>query len=70
MLTFSQLNGMIYEMSKIDLQQLSIEISNLNRHKRLYKVLRDELSKIGHWKLNARGNPIKAYQSRGKNKNG
>jgi hypothetical protein len=55
-------------MTKIDYQQLIKEIHSLNRHKKLYRLLRDELSKIGHWKMKARGNPMKAYQSRGKEK--
>ena len=37
-------------MSKIDLEQLKIEIQSLNRHKQLYKVLKEELSKRGWWK--------------------
>lgn len=52
------------------MEQLRIEIRNLNRHKVLYRLLRDELSLMGHWKQKARGNPLKAYQSRGRNKNG
>jgi len=55
-------------MGKIDYEQLKKEIRNLNRHKKLYRFLRDELSRIGHWKMQPRGNPIKAYQSRCKDK--
>ncbi len=53
-------------MSKIDLEQLKKELRHLNRHQTLYRVLRDELSLSGHWKKQARGNPMKAYLSRGK----
>jgi hypothetical protein len=53
--------------TKINLEQLRIEIRLLNRHKKLYRVLKEELGKLGYWKLRGRGNPIKAYQSRGKN---
>ncbi len=52
--------------TKIDLQQLRIEIRKLNRTKILYKVLKEELSALGYWKLRERGNPIKAFYSRGK----
>ncbi len=67
-LTFSPLNGNINVVSKVDLVQLAKEIRQLNRHQKLYRVLRDELSKIGHWKQRVRGNPMKAYLSRGKGK--
>ena len=53
--------------TKIDLEQLRKEIRELNRSKILYKVLKDELSKRGYWKNQKRGDPVKAYQSRGKN---
>ena len=52
--------------TKIDLGQLRLEIRELNRSKALYKVLKDELSKRGYWKNQKRGDPVKAYQSRGK----
>lgn len=53
-------------MSKIDLEQLSKEIKIMTRHHALYRVLKAELSLLGHWKLKARGNPKKAYRvSRG-----
>lgn len=55
-------------MTKIDLAQLRNEIRQLERHQILYRVLREELSKIGHWKMKPRGNPMKAYLSRGKNR--
>jgi hypothetical protein len=56
-------------MSRIDLGQLKTEIQGLNRHKQLYKVLKEELTKRGWWKNKPRGNPKKAYQvSRGLNK--
>lgn len=51
-------------MTKIDLEQLRQEIRKLNRHQKLYQILRDELDRIGHWKLKGRGNPMKAYQAR------
>jgi hypothetical protein len=51
-------------MSKIDLQQLRIEIQGLKRWHSLYKVLKEELSRIDHWKNAQRGNPTKAYKAR------
>jgi len=52
--------------TKIDLEQLRVEIRQLKHGQLLYKVLQEELSAIGHWKNLGRGNPIKAYQSRGR----
>ena len=49
-------------MSRIDLGQLKTEIQGLNRHKQLYRVLKEELTKRGWWKNKPRGNPKKAYQ--------
>ena len=51
-------------MTKIDIEQLRREIRELNRHQLLYRVLKEELGRIGHWKLKGRGDPVKAYQSR------
>jgi hypothetical protein len=50
--------------TKIDLEELALEIRHLNRHKALYRLLRDELSKRGWWKMRARGDPKKANASR------
>jgi len=52
--------------SKIDLEQLRIEIRGMRRYHRLYKVLKEELVARGYWKLHSRGDPMKAYLSRGK----
>ena len=51
--------------TKIDLNQLRKEIRKLNRNKALYRVLKEELSVIDHWKNKPRGDPKKAYASRG-----
>jgi hypothetical protein len=50
--------------TKIDLEQLTLEIRQLTRHQALYRLLRDELGKRGWWKMRARGNPKKANASR------
>ena len=49
-------------MTKLDLNQLKLEIQNLKYDQKLYKVLKDELSAIGHWKAKPRGNPAKGYR--------
>jgi protein associated with RNAse G/E len=43
--------------TRIDLEQLRLEIKELNSHKMLYKVLKEELTKIDHWKQQKRGKP-------------
>ena len=50
-------------MSKIDLNRLRIEIRKMNRTNALYRVLRDELLILGHWKYKSRGNPAKGYKA-------
>jgi hypothetical protein len=50
--------------SKLDLQQLRVEIRRLHRSHQLYKVLHQELSAIGYWKVKPRGNPRKGYEAR------
>ena len=47
----------------IDLEELRLEIRGLKRHQKLYKVLKEELSKLGYWKLKSRGNPQKGYKN-------
>ena len=46
-------------MSKVDLYQLRIELRKLERHQKLYKVLKEELTPLGFWRLKPRGNPAK-----------
>ena len=48
--------------SKIDLEQLRVEIRAMTRTHALYRVLRDELTARGFWRARPRGNPAKAYQ--------
>jgi hypothetical protein len=54
-------------MKRFDLERLAYEIQHMNRHKKIYRVLRDELTKVDHWKQQGRGDPVKAFHSRGKN---
>lgn len=49
-------------MTKIDLSQLIREIRQLERHQKLYRILRDELTKLGWWRAKPRGNPEKGYK--------
>lgn len=53
-----------WQKSKVDFDQLRLEIQQMSRDSKLFKLLREELTKLDHWKQQARGNPMKAYQSR------
>jgi hypothetical protein len=53
--------------SKIDLKQLGYEIEHMNRWDEIYLFLRENLTKVDHWKQKARGNPIKGHSMIGKN---
>ena len=44
-------------MAKIDLKALETALKNLSNRSKLYKLLKTELTKQGHWKLKARGKP-------------
>ena len=55
-------------MTKIDLNQLRTELRNLERHQSLYRVIRDELKKLGHWRYIERGDPAKGYRMKGTKK--
>ena len=48
-------------MSKINLEQLRIEVQNMKRHQEIYKVLKEELSILGFWRNRPRGNPLKGF---------
>jgi protein associated with RNAse G/E len=52
--------------SEIDLEKLRSEIRELKWGTQLYRVLKEELSKIDHWKQQGRGDPVKAYNARRK----
>jgi len=55
-------------MTKIDIAQLRREIRLLDRHQLLYRVLKEELGRLGYWKNRPRGDPVKAYRCRGKSR--
>jgi hypothetical protein len=44
-------------MSRIDIDQLRIEIREMNRWNVLYKALKEELSALSYWRARPRGNP-------------
>jgi protein associated with RNAse G/E len=50
--------------TKLDLEQLRQEIRDLNYNKELYAVLREELTKLGHWKQLKRGKPNPTFTKR------
>jgi len=58
----------MWNKTKLDFVQLRKEIRELNNRKSLYRLLKEELGKLGHWKQKARGDPVKAFAARGKNK--
>jgi hypothetical protein len=53
--------------TKINLEQLRQEIRELTWGTSLYWVLKEELTKINHWKQRARGDPAKAFRYKGRN---
>ena len=46
----------------IDLEELRQAIRKMTRDQALYKVLKEELTRLGHWKALPRGNPQKGYR--------
>lgn len=50
----------MWNKSKLDFEQLRAEIKAMSARSGLYKLLRDELLKLDHWKNLPRGNPRKA----------
>lgn len=47
----------MWNKSKIDLNQLRKEVQLMSCRSELYNLLRDELTKLGHWKQKPRGKP-------------
>lgn len=45
----------------INLKELRETIRDMNYRKKIYRVLKEELSLLGHWKNRPRGNPKKGY---------
>ena len=45
----------MWKKSRLDLEQLRIEIRSMSPRSKLYKLLVEELSSLGHWKFLTRG---------------
>lgn len=43
----------------IDYEELAQSIRKMERHQKFYKVLKEELSKLGHWREKPRGSGFK-----------
>lgn len=56
-----------WRKSKLDLNQLELEIQQMSVRSKLYKVLKAELTKVGYWKQKARGNPRAGYRASHRN---
>ncbi|HUC78969.1 MAG TPA: hypothetical protein VMQ58_01885 [Candidatus Saccharimonadales bacterium] len=50
-----------WHKSKIDQNQLRIEIQEMSPQSKLFQLLKEEISKIGYWHKKPRGNPKKGY---------
>ena len=53
--------GEKWNKSKLDFEQLRIEVQCMTRDSKLYDLLQEELTKLDHWKQQKRGNPKKGY---------
>lgn len=49
--------GLMKSKSKLDQERLRFEIRNMTYESTLYKLLKEELTKIGYWKNHKRGKP-------------
>jgi protein associated with RNAse G/E len=47
--------------SQLDLEQLKREIRKIEYWHPLFKLLKEELTKLGYWKNRQRGNPSLGY---------
>lgn len=47
--------------NKADLGDLRFAIKGMTRQQALYRLLRDELGRLGYWKRRCRGNPRRGY---------
>jgi len=56
-----------WNKSKIDHNQLKIEVQQMSIRSKLYRLLKTELTKLGYWKQKPRGNPKAGYKARHKN---
>lgn len=54
----------------IDLEELRQAIRKMTRDQALYRVLKEELGRRGHWKALPRGNPQRGYEKSKEGVNG
>jgi hypothetical protein len=47
----------MWKKSKVNQEQLKNEIQSMSPRSKLYKLLKNELTKLGHWKQLKRGKP-------------
>lgn len=47
----------------INMQELRQEIIKMTPRKQIYMVIKEELSKQGHWQNHPRGNPSAGYKA-------
>ena len=47
----------------MNLEELRLAIRTMTPRTKLYKVLKEELTRLGHWKPLPRGNPSKGFES-------
>jgi len=52
----------------VNIEDLRQEIRGISRRKRLFKVLKEELSVLGYWRNKSRGNPVKGLEAMQKNR--
>ena len=47
----------------LNLEELKKSIRNMTREQAVYKVLKEELSRLGYWRQRPRGNPQKGFMT-------
>ena len=47
----------------INLETLRMELHKCSVRSKIWKVVKDEVSRRGHWKMKPRGNPVKAKEA-------
>lgn len=52
----------------VDVEKLRIEVKKLERHSALYKMLKEELTALGYWRIKPRGNPRAGYEAQQREK--
>jgi len=54
----------------INLYELKYEILKMTPRQNIYRVLKEELTKLGHWRNHPRGNPKAGYKAQQSNTTG